>query len=405
MDNEHHIDQLFQKFIDNTITKKEYEVLMNFIKDPNSEKKIKEVMDSHWRSIDASGKKKTSKEEGALLELVMNRVEHMEKQENPQRNLKPMRMISTSTIFRVAASVVIVVGLFYGYQNGLFFKSAPSDNSLPDSNAITLKLDNGNIEVVSENEQRKISDVDGNVVGFQKGNQIDYNTGQPKLKELVYNELTVPYGKRFDLVLSDGTKVKVNAGTIIKYPVQFITGQNRKVFVKGEAYFDVTEDIAHPFVVNANDINVEVLGTEFNVSSYPEDLAVNTVLVEGSVKIYDRYKEQNPESHTLLTPGNMAAWDKAEKKIEVIPVDVEIYTAWKDGVLLFKRSSFGNIRKKLERYFDITIENKYGFLESQVYTATFNNESLEEVMEAFKEDTPFEYRIENNKLIITDSIN
>ena len=302
MDNQHHIDQLFQKFIDNTITKKEYEVLMNLIKDPNSENRIKEVMDTHWRSIDASGKKKTSKEEGALLELVMNKVEHMEKMEKPQRNLKPKWMISTNSIYRIAASVVIMLGLFYGYQNGLFFKSAPSDNSLPDSNAITLKLDNGNIEVVSENEQRKISDVDGNVVGIQKGNQIDYNTERPKLKELVYNELTVPYGKRFDLVLSDGTKVKINAGTTIKYPVQFITGQNRKVFVKGEAYFDVTEDIAHPFVVNANDINVEVLGTEFNVSSYPEDLAVNTVLVEGSVKIYDKYKEQNPESHNFAHP-------------------------------------------------------------------------------------------------------
>ncbi|SNZ00469.1 FecR family protein [Flagellimonas pacifica] len=404
MDDHNNIEQLFQKFIDNTITKKEYDILMDFIKYPNSQEKIKEMMDIHWKGIVASAKKKTSEDEEILFELIMSRVDEIEKTEEQQNRPKSIWGVAPNFLYGIAASIIVVIGLFYGYQNDMFFKEQVSSSSMElDPNAITLKLDNGNVEVVSVDQQRNISDVRGNVVGYQNGKQISYNTGQPTLKELVYNELTVPYGEKFDLVLSDGTKVKVNSGTVIKYPVQFISGEKRKVFVKGEAYFDVTEDIAHPFVVNANDINVEVLGTEFNVSSYPEDHNINTVLVEGSVKIYNKYKEQIPESHIMLTPGNMAAWDKSKKKIEVKPVDIEIYTAWKDGVLLFKKSSFGNIRKKLERYYDITIENKYGFLESQVYTATFDNESLEEVVEAFKEDTPFEYSIENDKLIITDS--
>lgn len=402
MDKPNRIDLLFRKFIDNAITKKEYGTLMDFIKDPGSDDKLKEVMDAHWKRIDASGKKMDKVGDGGLIKLVLNKVESIEVEKMVK--VKSKRRILSNTVYGIAATMAMVIGLFYGYQQGIFFKRPTPLSDALNPNAIMLKLDNGRVEVVSEDQERKISNADGIVVGFQKANQINYNTEQLKLKELIYNELTVPYGKRFDIVLSDGTEVKVNAGTVIKYPVQFITGKKREVFIKGEAYFDVTEDRAHPFVVNANDMSVEVLGTKFNVSSYMEDQAVNTVLVEGSVKLYNVYEEQMPETHTMLTPGHMAAWDKNLKKIAIKPVDVEIYTAWKDGVLLFKKSSFENIEKKLERYYDIAIENNYGFLESQVYTATFNNESIEVVIEAFKEDTPFEYVMKNNKLIITEPL-
>ena len=115
------------------------------------------------------------------------------------------------------------------------------------------------------------------MVGNQNGNKIVYDT-ETTLEKLVYNTIKIPYGKRFELQLSDGTIVHLNSGTTLKYPVKFIASGNRQVFLDGEAFFDVAKDKTHPFVVNADNLNVRVLGTHFNVSNYPEDKLTDIVL-------------------------------------------------------------------------------------------------------------------------------
>src|SRR5690606_35926115 len=149
-------------------------------------------------------------------------------------------------------------------------------------NQITLQLDNGKVEVINEDDLRRILDTEGSEVGFQNGNQLNYNKGYGSEK-LIYNELNIPNGKKFNLVLSDGTKVSLNSGSSIKFPVQFLPGQNREVTLTGEAYFEVKKDSVDPFIVHVADLKVRVLGTEFNLSSYPEDKEVTAVLVQGSV--------------------------------------------------------------------------------------------------------------------------
>ena len=177
---------------------------------------------------------------------------------------KPIRK---TKLLQYAASVVLIAGAAYTF---IHFSKNTSTALVPadQTDAIVLKLDNGNVDVITEHDQKKITDSKGNVVGYQKGNTIAYEQDLSPTKELVFNELTVPLGKRFDLVLSDGSRVKLNAGSTIKYPIQFIQGRSREVEIWGEAYFDVTTDKEHPFLVNANNIQVKVLGTKFNVSSY-----------------------------------------------------------------------------------------------------------------------------------------
>lgn len=322
-----------------------------------------------------------------------------------------IKRILKSNLFKYAAIFLIAFGLGYVFNINLFENNINLDNVIVETNPknskeITLSLSNGNVEVISENGERKVYNVNGKVVGVQKGNQLNYTNNKNKqLAKLVYNELTIPYGKRFDLVLSDGTKVKLNAGTSIKYPVQFIKGKDRKVFIKGEAYFDVKKDKNHPFIVNANNINVEVLGTEFNMSFYPEDQNINTVLVEGSVKLYQNDKRNLENETVTLSPGYKAAWSKDQKKMSLLKVDVSLYTAWKDGDLLFKNTPFSNIIKKLERKFNVTIDNKYAFLNQQIYTASFlNNETIESILEYFSEETSFKYTRENNKITIITNL-
>jgi transmembrane sensor len=215
--------------------------------------------------------------------------------------------------------------------------------------------------------------------------------------------LTVPFGKRFALLLSDGTKVHLNAGTSLKYPVKFLKGKERKVFLeKGEAYFDVAKDAKHPFVVNNDKINVRVLGTQFNMSSYPEDANITTVLVEGSVSLYASELEYDANKATLLESGFKADWNKSTTSFKVDKADVEIYTAWIDGKIILKHMTFNSIIRKLERHYNVEITNNNKALGEDFITATFDIETIEQVFEVINEIHSIDYKINKNKIIINN---
>ncbi|MGW9685326.1 FecR family protein [Flagellimonas sp. 2504JD1-5] len=318
-------------------------------------------------------------------------------QKKTAKNLK-LRQISSGLFLKYAASVAIIVGAVYMILSDreMGLSGEIHGNT---SDAIVLKRDDGNVDVIAENDQKKIMDSKGNVVGFQKGNTIAYEQQKAQSKELIYNELTVPLGKKFDLVLSDGTQVKVNAGSTIKYPIQFIEGESRQVEVWGEAYFDVTKDENHPFLVNANNIQVKVLGTKFNVSSYPEDDAINTVLVEGSVQLFDS-ENNNAQNSFVIAPNQKASWNKEMGKMTIEEVDTSIYTSWINGRIVFKNTPFKNIRKKLERRYNVVIVNHNASLDEKFYNASFDIETIHQVMEAFRENYDIDYTITNNQIII-----
>ncbi|WP_413999065.1 FecR family protein [Flavobacterium sp. W1B] len=261
--------------------------------------------------------------------------------------------------------------------------------------AITLQLENGDIQIIKEDGSTQVVDAKGNVVGTQKGNQLVYTNSLVK-DTLVYNTINVPYGKRFELKLSDGTNVHLNSGTSLKYPVRFIKGESRQVFLDGEAYFDVTKDARHPFLVGSNDMNVKVLGTKFNVTSYKKDAKTYTVLVEGSVAAYNKLLENE---EVLLKPGNRAYFENKHLKTEL--VDIRKYVAWVSGELMFIDDSFGVIANKLERKYNVDIVNNYDELNDIVITATFKDENIDQVLKTFQTYKAFNYTVNNRVITIT----
>src|SRR5690606_20929842 len=246
---------------------------------------------------------------------------------------------------------------------------------------------------------KNVKDAKGNIIGTQDRSKL-VCTGASKLDKLVYNTLNVPYGKQFDVVLSDGTHVYLNSGTSLRYPVAFIEGNDRTVFLTGEAYFEVAKDERHPFVVNAEEIQIEVLGTKFNVSHYPEDSDINTVLVEGSVRLQIKGDDYPGHESILLEPGNKAEWQKDGSEILVENVDTSLYTAWVQGKSVFRNTSFRQIRQALERRYNITIKNNNGHLDEQLFDATFDIETIDQVLESFNKSYAIEYNIVDNEVII-----
>jgi transmembrane sensor len=300
-------------------------------------------------------------------------------------------------VFKYAAIAILFISV--GYYIHVDNKAEKIDVTTIKQNEIILQLDNGNIKVLSEDGTEKVVNKDGTVIGSQKGNQLIYDN-KPSIEKLVYNTLTVPYGKRFELKLSDGTHIYLNAGTSLKYPVKFLKGEERQVFLNGEAFFDVTNDVNHPFIVNMNNVGVKVFGTKFNASSYPESESINTVLVEGSVSIFNNNNEYDDKTASILNPGYLASWNKLNKKVSIEKADIAMHIAWIDGRILFRHLPFKNIIKQLERHYDVTIMNNNKKLNEEFFTASFDIETIEQVLETFHKNYNINYSKINNQIII-----
>jgi ferric-dicitrate binding protein FerR (iron transport regulator) len=235
-----------------------------------------------------------------------------------------------------------------------------------------------------------------------------------------YQKVIVPYGSKTKLELPDGTRVTLNSGSTLKYPVQF-GGKTRNVYLDGEAYFDVKKDKTRPFFVNTSGIHIKVLGTSFNVKSYPEEKTVETTLITGSVQIFSDKDSRSAESPVLLKPNQKAVYikssgllsdntrpdipkDDTKPKIEPIHVEsvvkTEPLTAWKDNRLEFDNELFRDVIVKMERWYNVEITMNTAALYKARFSGKFDKENVEQAMKALVVVTPFHYEINKNKITI-----
>jgi hypothetical protein len=254
----------------------------------------------------------------------------------------------------VAACGTIILGLFFTF---LFRKN----HSYPNHNG---EIDYAKIQTLNQQENQ------GDIRILTEGNQVDIDGKEAKIKydstglftvnneaissevtspaatEPIYNQLCVPYGKRANLTLADGTSLSINAGTTVIYPTVF-PDHEREIFVSGEVYAEVQRDENRPFLVKTDKLEIRVLGTTFNVSAYKEDMQERVVLVDGSVNIMSNGK------NTQLVPNQLYTHSGQESTVET--VDPEIYTSWRDGIYIFRDEPIENILQQLARYYNVTM--------------------------------------------------
>ena len=314
-----------------------------------------------------------------------------------QEESKITRFHFIKNTLKYAAIFCLIFGLGY-YSNNNYVSNNEVEKIIPKKNDIVLtSKDNG--EVVIEKDDNKTDDkkIIPKINLIQKSDQLIYDNNID-IKELVYHSLKVPYGKRFNIVFSDGSKAYLNSGSFIRYPVKFIEDKKREVFLEGEAFFDVAENKNELFIVNSNGIKVEVYGTKFNVRNYTEDFNSDIVLVEGSVGI------NNSEilEQTILKPGFKGSVNKENFRVTTTKVNTKIYTSWIDGEVIFRNETFGQILKKLERLYNVTIINNKNESSNELFNAAIDveNEDIDKVLEYFNKIYNIEYEIFNNKIII-----
>lgn len=323
----------------------------------------------------------------------------VQKREVPNDNYKISFFKKLSNNFQKVAAI-LVIGIVFSYSiyySGIF-------NNLKDipeitEPRITLEMQDGTIKYLDEVSTEVLTDKKGQTIIKKTQASLSYSSNSSKNTEtLVYNELAVPYGKKFELILSDGSHVFLNSGTKLRYPINFIKDKPRDVFLDGEAYFIVAKDNSRAFTVITDDMNTRVYGTEFNVSSYKDENNTSTVLVEGSVGVY---KSNNDKGDTpiIIKPGKRAVLENGI--IEVNKVSVNKYISWKEGKLIFINDRFDVIVKELERHFNVSITNNFPELNRKVFTGTFSKESLDQILNVFKEHSGFNYTINKNQVTIS----
>lgn len=387
MQSEDHIQSLLKKFVLNQCSKKEVDEVVAYIQEIKKSNQLPSVEDV-LELID---------EKPILNEAVANRIHHtiiFEAKKNKKTSFKK------KSIWKYAAAAVFIGLLTTTYllqSNGLQTEQKSTfelaSTIVPGSNKAALTLEDGSVIQLEKGAAFKTKNANSN------GKEIVYKNAKQKATIIKYNYLTIPRGGQFFVKLSDGTQVWLNSESQLKYPVHFIEGTTRKVeLVYGEAYFDVSPSTNHngaKFKVINSSQEVEVLGTEFNIKAYKDEVNIYTTLAEGKVAVTNGKNKQD------LIPNEQSIVNTQEHTFSVIKVDVKSEISWRDGVFSFVDKPLKDIMKVVSRWYDVDIVFENKALESVDFIGTLNkNQSIEEVLSIMKSFSINNYEIKNKTIIL-----
>ena len=219
----------------------------------------------------------------------------------------------------------------------------------PGCSRAVLVLDDGRTVFLKEEEEGVISEDKGIMVTGERDRLVYTSSEGKNVDELRFNELEIPRGGEYKVRLADGTLVYLNSATRMKYPVKF-DEKERKVYLSGEAYFEVAKDPERPFFVEMEGVEVRVYGTSFNVNTHQKG-NVQTVLVKGSIGV----KVLSSGMESVIRPGQMAEFKQGNTKVDVKDVNVAVYTDWKDGIFRFENQRLEDILTVLSNWYDVDV--------------------------------------------------
>lgn len=262
----------------------------------------------------------------------------------------------------------------------------------PGKSKASLVLSTGKIVELQTGSPRRFSDLQAEIHMDSTG--IAYQVANDSVQP-VFHTLRIPQGGEYCLSLSDGTRIWLNAKTELSYPV-FFTGKERRVKLKGEAYFDVARNEMQPFIVETDRMEVKVLGTTFNVNAYADEPEVVTTLVTGSVQIQDSGRAVG-----ILQPSEQALWSREKGTLCVRKVNTDCYTQWREGSFIFRNDDLESIFRILARWYDLEYEFSEPELKSErFYGTTGRYENIVELLRQFEKTGKVHFAYQGNKVII-----
>ena len=384
-------EEFLEKFSKNQHSEQEHQIFLEWLKEApaHQQEEILETYGQFFKSIPEDGTVR-------FPDLV----------KNIEANLDTLPVNDGTAPVKLWADLRMVAGaaaVFLCLITGIYFfhyksqtenlRAVNSAKIVPGSNKAVLTLANGK-EMILDDSQTGVIGREGNsIINKSKDGKLIYTLSDKKEKAIAgFNTVTTPKGGVFEIILPDGSKVWLNAASSLKFPASF-KGEERRVELKGEAYFEVTKNKKMPFRVIAGKAEIEVLGTHFNVMAYKDtkESEITTTLIEGSVKVIEGKKS------ILIKPGEQA---KVNKSIDVSKVNATEAVEWKNGNFNFSHESFESIMNKIARWYNVEIEYEGEVTKEEFVGTVPRSEDISEVLKRLELTGLVHFKIKERRIIV-----
>ncbi|MDO6433518.1 FecR domain-containing protein [Flavitalea sp. BT771] len=312
----------------------------------------------------------------------------------------PSRVRRMDTILRWSAVAAML--LVIGAVSVLYFNRPPNNQATithkpkpilpPGGNKAILTLADGSAIVLDSARNGHLA--------LQGKTNIEKSDGQLMYKnaatttETLYNTITTPRGGQYAVTLADGSKIWLNAASSLKYPTAF-AGTTRQVELTGEAYFEIAADLSKPFKVRLNGMDVQVLGTRFNIKAYQDDTTIRTTLLDGAVKL-----SAATAGESLLKPGQQATLRPNQRRFTIREVNVNNAVAWRNGYFAFENEDIYGIMKDMSRWYNVDVEFSSHSIESKLGGTLSRYQNAEDVLQVLELTGSVHFSINKKKIIV-----
>lgn len=382
------IYELFASYYSGKLTDGETSFLLKWLKEnPENKKQFVDSLKTVWRYQEI--KVAENVQQDVIYDEIVGKI----------RTRKRFRIIKAASIAATLLLLVSISSLF------LFTNTIDKEISVAELDSLIIPSRQNAVLTLASGESVNLDDESIKLLEEQNGARIEkdnnrtlkYNKSEDnESNELIYNVIEVPRGGEYNLILADGSRVWMNAESSLRFPVNF-SSKNREVFLSGEAYFDVTSNKAKPFIVNAANSRVQVLGTQFNVNCYPEQAYISTTLVEGKVEV------SNASQRQIIKPGSQAIVPKEEGNINVKVVNTSLYTSWVNGVLEFEDQDLEYIMIQLSRWYQVDFDFANEDLRHIRFTGAIKRDNtFHYTLNLIERLTDVKFKVKDSKILIED---
>jgi transmembrane sensor len=395
--NKESLSGLINKYLDNRLTSAEYTELWRLLNEQSDETGLNEELQKLWQSVKTEAPFIAAAEwDQKIQEAKQKLAATIQTEEQPViGRFARYRWIAAAAILLLIVSSVFVLVNRKEKNSTIAKKAQPQlqqDDRLPGGDRAILTLADGSSIVLDSAGNGMLAQQGATEIIKKEDGQLLYNSSGTSTDAVAYNLLQTPRGGQYKITLPDGSKVWLNAASSLKYPVVF-SGKERRVEITGEAYFEITKDAARPFKVQLNQMEVEVLGTHFNINSYTDEETVRTTLLEGRVKII------TASENKFLQPGQQAQLKPSGNMKIVNDVNLEETVAWKDGNFQFENSDIKEVMRQLARWYDVEVSYQ-GTINKHFIGGISRNVKLSQVLSMLQQTGEVRFIIEGKKIIV-----
>jgi len=384
------IHYLLKQYADNNASAEEVEEMLALLRTSGGEKALKEMVAEIWNEEEESplSEKDWSRMWGAIHQ-------DMRSVSRPARVLKIWGQVAAALLLMVGA------GAAYWKLAGRDKKAEPvaaqnvKKDIAPGGNKAVLTLANGSTIVLDNAHDGLLAQQGGTNVEKLDASSLAYNTGGKDKEPVMYNMIATPNGGQYQVILPDGSKVWLNAASSLKFPTRF-EGKERSVELTGEAYFEVAKNSNMAFRVKlpGNGMDVQVLGTEFDVMAYANEQTSNTTLVSGKVNVVSKGTIQ------ALEPGKQTILDNQTKTMQVKDANVEQVVAWKNGLFRFRETGIRELMRQVERWYNVQVVYETEGKDQDFTGVVSRNQPVSALLQMLEMTGTVHFRIEDKKIIV-----